>query len=279
MLAQESVREGRLDDALAEAQAQVRKEPGNAQHRVLLFQLLAVIGRWDRSLAQLEMAGELDPRSMPMVYTYRAAISAEAVRASVFTGQASPGIIGEPQEWMAWLIEALRLTAKGDHAQGGEFRAKAFEVAPPTPGEVDGTAFDWIADADARLGPMLEVIINGRYAWLPFQRVRAIRLEPPADLRDLVWMPLFVTLQGGAEVAALAPTRYPGSEASADPRIRLCRRTEWTELGAATGCWAGAGQRMLASDRGEHPFMDLRSIQFLGEDRRGRSVRCAPDRA
>jgi type VI secretion system protein ImpE len=277
MLAQESVREGRLDEALAELQAQVRKEPGDAHHRVFLFQLLAVLGQWDRARTQLEAAGELDPRTMPMVYAYRAALAAEAARAAVFSGRASPAVIGEPEEWMAWLIEALRLTAAGEHARAGELRSRAFDAAAATSGEVDGTPFEWIADADARLGPMLEVVVNGRYGWLPFQRMRAMRLEAPADLRDLVWMPAFLTLEGGAEVAALVPARYPGSETSGDPRIRLARRTEWTELGAGTGCWAGAGQRMLATDRGDHPLMDVRAVRLRSEDARAAGGPSAPE--
>jgi type VI secretion system protein ImpE len=262
MLAQQSLREGRLEEALAELQAQVRKEPGNAQHRVFLFQLLAVLGRWDRSLTQLESVGQLDPKAMAMVGTYRQAIGAEASRAAVFAGQARPPLVGEPEEWMAWLIEALRLTATGDHAGAAELRAKAFEAAPAMPGEVDGTGFSWIGDADARLGPMLEVIVNGRYSWVPFQRIRAMRLEAPIDLRDLVWMPAFLTLETGAEVPALIPSRYAGTE-SRDDSLRLCRRTDWTELGPE--CWVGSGQRMFASDRGEHPLMDVRCIRLHGE--------------
>ena len=168
---------------------------------------------------------------------------------------------------MASLVEALRLTCAGEHAAAAELRAKAFEAAPALPGELDGAPFEWIADADARLGPMLEVVVNGRYGWLPFRRARAVRLEPPADLRDLVWMPAFVTLETGAEVAALVPTRYAGSEAGEDA-LRLSRRTEWKELGTGSGCWAGAGQRMLVTDRGDHPLMDLRDIR-IGEGQPG----------
>lgn len=261
MLAHERLREGRLEEALAELQKQVRAEPDRVQHRVFLFQLLAVLGRWDRALAQLDTIEQLDRGALPMVYTYRQAIAAEAARAAVFAGTATPALLGEPAEWMAWLVEALRLTAAGDHAAAGELRARAFEAAPADSGEVGGTAFEWIADADARFGPMLEVVVNGRYGWLPFHRARAFRLEPPADLRDLVWMPAFLTLETGAEIAALVPTRYPGSEACEDA-LRLSRRTEWRELGSGTGLWAGLGQRMLATDGGEYPLMDLRAVRL-----------------
>jgi len=53
MPARESLREGRLEEALAQLQTQVRKEPGDARLRVFLFQLLSVMGRWDRALRQL----------------------------------------------------------------------------------------------------------------------------------------------------------------------------------------------------------------------------------
>ena len=46
MQAEQSLREGRLRDALAELQAQVRKEPADAKYRIFLFQLLAVLGLW-----------------------------------------------------------------------------------------------------------------------------------------------------------------------------------------------------------------------------------------
>ncbi len=261
MVARESLREGRLEEALSELQAQVRKEPGEVKHRVYLFQLLAVLGRWDRSLAQLWAIAGLDPGLMPMVGTYRQAIAAEAARMAVFSGAARPSLIGEPEEWMAWLVEALRLTSAGEHGEAGDLRARAFDAAAPTAGTLDGAPFQWISDADARLGPMLEVIVNGRYSWLPFQRLRAARLEEPVDLRDLVWTPAFLTLTTGVELPALVPSRYPGSEAGEDA-VRLCRRTEWSELGDGSGCWVGSGQRMLTTDSGEHALMDVRELRL-----------------
>ena len=36
---------------------------------------------------------------------------------------------------------------------------------------MDGHGFEWIADADSRLGPLLEVILEGKYYWAPFCRI------------------------------------------------------------------------------------------------------------
>ncbi|HCK80355.1 MAG TPA: virulence protein SciE type, partial [Candidatus Competibacteraceae bacterium] len=80
MQAEQSLREGRLQDALAELQAQVRKEPANPKYRIFLFQLLAVQGQWERALNQLNVVGEMDAASLPMVQTYREAIRCELLR-------------------------------------------------------------------------------------------------------------------------------------------------------------------------------------------------------
>ena len=100
MQAEQSLREGRLRDALAELQAQVRKEPA---------------------------------ASLPMVQTYREAIRCELFRADVFAGRRSPLVFGDPEPWVALLLEALRLTADGHYARARATRDQAFESATVTP--------------------------------------------------------------------------------------------------------------------------------------------------
>jgi type VI secretion system protein ImpE len=55
-IAERSVREGDLAGALMALQDQVRKNPSTSDLRVFLFQLLAVLGEWDRALTQLNVA-------------------------------------------------------------------------------------------------------------------------------------------------------------------------------------------------------------------------------
>ena len=152
-------------------------------------------------------------------------------------------------------------------------RAEALEQAPAIAGRVvtaadapqgdappEGTPFEWLADADSRLGPILEAIINGRYLWVPLQRVRRIDIDAPEDLRDMVWTPVHLVWENGGETLALVPTRYPGSEAVEDDALRLARRTEWREL--APDQYAGLGQRMFATDAADHALLEIRSIEF-----------------
>jgi type VI secretion system protein ImpE len=284
MAAEQNARAGKLAEALADLQGQVKKAPSEPRLRVFLFQLLAVSGQYERALTQLEVAGELEPGVMEMVRAYRAVLPCERLRASVFTGDVTPLLFGEPSPWMALLLQAVRHTGRGEFAEARALRERAFEEAPPTPGtlvsrhpkaggaeaggatgegqeqEAQPQQFQWIADADGRLGPMIEAIVNGRYYWIPFSRIRELAFEAPADLRDLAWTPALLTFTNGGETVAFIPTRYPGSETSADPSLVMARSTSWNELEAET--FVGLGQRVFATDQGEHGLMDVRRIRL-----------------
>lgn len=260
LLAEQSLREGGIEESLTQLQEQVRKDPSNAKYRVFLFQLLAVLGQWDRAFTQLKVAGELDAGTLAMVQTYREALRCEVLRQAIFAGKGTPLVFGKPERWVALLIEALRLTAEGDNAAAKPLRDEAFDLAPATSGVIDGQPFEWIADADPRLGPIVEAVVNGAYYWVPFHLIKVLRIEEPADLRDLVWTPAQFTWANGGGSVGLIPTRYPGSETNENAQIRLCRRTEWQECGA--DLFVGLGQRMLATDSAEYPLMEIREISL-----------------
>jgi type VI secretion system protein ImpE len=254
------LRSGDPRAALETLKQEVRKAPRDPRLRTFLFQMFCVTGEWDRALTQLTVVGELDKLALPMVTTYRAAIRCEVLRAKVFAGERQPTFFGEPEPWMSLLLEANRRLAAGATRDASTLRDQAFDAAPASSGKVDGTEFDWIADADPRLGPMLEAIIDGKYFWLPLHRLRGLEVEPPADLRDAVWLPAQLTFSNGGATVALLPARYPGSEASTDPAILLGRRTEWREQG---DWFLGLGQRMLTiGAEADVPLLDLRRLEI-----------------
>jgi type VI secretion system protein ImpE len=258
--AAELLRRGELDAAVARLVEQVRGDPANAKLRIFLFQLSCVTGAWERAKTQLDVALGIDRDALLMARVYSEALSCEEDRRKAFEGEAAPTIFGDPQPWMAELYEAIRLDRRGEHAASAALRARAYDAAPATSGQIDGQKFEWIADADSRLGPLLEVIVNGRYFWLPFLRITRIHIEPPNDLRDQVWMPAQFVLSNGGETVGLIPTRYFGSEKSTDPQVRLARKTDWVEIAAET--FEGRGQRLLATDGGEYPVMDVRLVEL-----------------
>ena len=256
--AEQSLRDGDLALALQQLQEQVRANPGDAKLRVFLFQLLAVLGQWERALTQLEVASNLDVSALAMTQMYREAIHCEALRAQVFAGRKSPMIFGQPEPWLALLIESLLVAGRGQTVESEQLRSQAFSQAETVGGTLDGQRFEWIADADSRLGPALEAVINGNYYWVPFTNLSEIVIEAPVDLRDVVWMPVHFMFSNGGESVGLIPTRYPGSEASGDSLLALSRKTVWNEV--ASDAYHGLGQRVIATNTGDVPLMDVRKI-------------------
>ena len=243
-----------------ELRRMIQKQPQRSDLRIFLFQIYCVQGEWMKASTQLDVLLELDPSSKPMVETYREALRCEALRREVFDGKRSPLVLGAPQDWLAMMIEALRVDAEGRHDAAAELRAGALEAAPATSGKLDDAPFAWIADADSRLGPVVEAIINGKYYWVPISRLMRIEIEKPADLRDFVWAPATLTLENGAANVALIPTRYPGTERETDNALRLARATDWREQPG--GAWHGVGQRMLTTDQAEIALLDVRVLAF-----------------
>jgi len=253
-------RVGHLAESLGELQKEIRQRPADGRLRVFLAQLLMLAGEWDRALNQLNVASELDSASLPLMYMYSAAIQCERMREAVFRGERQPLVFGEPEPWIAQLIHGLSLQSQGHSQQAALMREQALEAAPATAGSLNGTDFDWIADADSRLGPMLEVLLNGVYYWVPFTRIKRIVAEPPEDARDLVWLPAQFTWTNDGEAAGLIPVRYPGSERSADNSILLARRTEWREI--SDHAFAGTGQRVLTTSTDEVGVLEVREIEL-----------------
>ncbi|EBA14501.1 hypothetical protein RSK20926_01487 [Roseobacter sp. SK209-2-6] len=259
MSPEEHLRSGNPQEALKALQEQVRADPSNAKLRIFLFQLLCVLGDWKRAVAQLRLSAELDASATVMAQAYREAILCEVYRDKVFRGEKTPMILGEPQAWLAKLIESVKLLAEGHQAEAAGLRDEAYEAAPAIAGEIDGTRFEWIADADSRLGPVLEVILNGRYFWVPFAQIQKLEIDEPSDLRDLVWMAGTLTLANEGALPVFIPTRYPGSAAAGDAAL-MARATDWKDAGG--GAYIGFGQRLLTIGEQDFALMDIRQLQL-----------------
>lgn len=256
--AEQALKEGDVLRALKLLTDEVRSFPQDAKKRVFMFQLLCVLGQWERALNQLNVAFELDASTLPMVQTYREAIACETLRLQVFAGQKAPMLFGEPETWIALLIEALLREGRGEPEAARRLREQGLEQAPATAGTADGQPFAWIADADTRLGPTIEAVINGRYYWLPWNRLAKVDIDPPEDLRDAVWMPAHFEFTNGGDIVGLIPTRYPDTVLANGDALALSRQTDWRET--SPGVYIGLGQRLITTDNAEFPLMDLRSV-------------------
>jgi len=278
MSALESLLKGDVDTALAALFDEVRSEPDQPRHRIFLFQLLSVVGQWDRALTQLNVARDLDPTAGVMAAAYQEILQCEALRRQVFDGSRTPLVFGDPEPWVAQMIEALHLTGEEQVDAAQELRRTAIEAAPTTAGTLSArmpggpharhegavaeVGFEWLADGDTRLGPILELIVNGRYYWAPLHRIAEIVIEPPSDLRDLVWTPAQFRWANAGEAVGVIPTRYVGSEAGEEDAMRLARKTCWRETGP--DAYEGLGQRVFMTDVGEYGLLDICRITLGG---------------
>lgn len=262
--AEAALRAGDPRVALAKLTEAVRAKPADAKLRTFLAQLLSVLGQWERAHTQLNVVADMDKLAIPMRETMGHAIRCELLRAQVFAGKRTPVVFGQPEAWVAQLIESLKQQGEGHDQLAADLATKAFDAAPTSAGTVDGQRFEWLADADSRLGPVLEACLNGHYTWVPFKHLAKISFDKPEDLRDCVWLPAQLSFTNGGNSVALVPTRYVGSDKSEDGLINLARKTEWMPIPGAAGeeRYAGLGQRVLASDVGDHDLMAIREIVF-----------------
>tara|TARA_R110000850_G_scaffold126520_5_gene245313 strand:+ start:1978 stop:2826 length:849 start_codon:yes stop_codon:yes gene_type:complete len=258
--AEDILKTGSIAETMAALTDQVRKNPADARGRIFIFQMYCVLGAWEKALTQLKVCGELDAGTLSMVQTYREAIACEMMREKVFAGKKAPLVFGQPENWIALLIQALEPAARGDGAAAAALREKAFKDAPAIDGTLNGEPFAWVADADSRLGPVCELILNGKYYWAPFSNIKRIQIEEPTDLRDRVWTPANIMFATGGESVAFIPTRYPGAGASDSDDVRLARLTDWQDIGAET--YLGAGQKLFATDGGDFGVMDIRALDL-----------------
>lgn len=253
------IQSGQVDEAWQALAASIREEPGRTDLRIFAFQVLVVKGEWQRAAKQLDVLSGGDAKLDLFAKVHRTLLACEALRREVFAGRRTPLVFGEPEAWVGHLVQAQAHLGRGEVAAAAELRGQALEDAPALAGTIDGTPFAWLADADSRFGPVFEVIIDGKYYWVPQARVQTLASEAPTDLRDLVWHPVTLTLTTGATVGGVIPSRYPGSEAG-DDAARLARTTTWADLGHET--WVGSGQRLLTTDSAEYPLLQVREIAF-----------------
>jgi len=255
-----------LSEALARAEACVRAKPRDARERWLLFELLCVLGQWERALEQLQTWADMSREHDGVARVMSGLIRAEHQRAQLFAGRAEPATLtGDGMSapaWMAGLGEALKLAAPGSGADleaADRARESALAQAPETAGQSNLLSFAWITDSDSRLGPVCEVILAGAYRWVAFGDLASVTKGAPARLLDLVWAPVDLVLRDGAPLKAYMPVRYPVQAGERDALL-MARETAWTDVGR-TGVIA-RGQKMWSTDAGDMALLDLRSCSF-----------------
>lgn len=228
MEAQRLYKEGKLSEAIARLQEELRSDPQDVTRRTFLFELLCFQGEFQRALKQLEIIEAADPASYLGTMRFKQVLGAEDKRQEMFRTGALP-----------------------DRREEG----------PSVAGTLNGQPFGDIRDADPRIGPRLEMIAGGQYVWLPFTELSAVRVQPPDLLRDLLWAAAQVEIrdrEAGDANDVVLPAMTALSWQSPDELVRLGRVTTWEELD--TGEEAPVGQKLLLVDDEEFPILEVREL-------------------
>jgi type VI secretion system protein ImpE len=230
MSAGELYKAGRLDEAIEALGAELRDNPGDAQRRAFLFELLCFAGNYARAEKQLDVLAQGGQQAELGAMLYRAALHAERTRQEMF--------------------------AKGELPQGAAARQTVS-------GTLNGVPFQSLVDADPRIGARLEVFAAGQYTWVPLEHVASIRMQEPRRLRDLLWASAVVRAGPGFRGVELGevfiPVLAPLSWRHTDGAVRLGRMTAWEEV---DGTEIPVGQKLFVVDGEEIPILEVRELEI-----------------
>jgi type VI secretion system protein ImpE len=260
MNAKELLDAGKLAAAIEQLNQDVRTHPADPQVRTFLFELLCFSGDYQRAQRQLDTLAQLNPEIETGIAVYRDALAAEQARSAVATEHQLPIFLLDPPPFTSLFVAALHRIREGRAADARDLLSEAVESQPAVSGKLDGKPFNDFSDADLFLAPFLEVIVNGRYAWVPFVQMKGITIAAPRRLRDLLWAEASLETIGGPAGSVLLPVLYSGSFRHPDEQVRLGRATEWEPAGE--NLVRGRGQRMFLIDDEENPMLQCHEITF-----------------
>jgi type VI secretion system protein ImpE len=231
MTAKQLYQSGQLNEAVRALNVEVRDNPTDVQRRTFLFELLCFTGDYERAEKQLNVLAQAGSHAEMGAVLYHSALHATRVREDLFEKKDFPATGGDEVDYS---------------------------------GTIDGKPFQWIADADPRIGPRLELFAAGAYLWIGFEHIESIETEKPKRLRDLLWIPAIVrtgpSFRERELGEVLIPVLYPGSHKSAEDQVRLGRMTTWVEQDG--GDPIPLGQKCFLIDGEEVPLLEIRKIEF-----------------
>jgi type VI secretion system protein ImpE len=250
---------GRLQDALAAANEQVRRQPTDLSARGFLCEMLCFAGEFERADKQLEVISTQDPALGVGVAQFRQLIRAEQARQQFFAE-------GRPPEFLTAVTPACRLALEasirireGQLTDAVSLLDQAEAQRPRLYGTCDGQPFTDLRDMDDLTGAVFEVLTGaGKYYWVPMEHVQLLEFRPHGRARDLLWRHARMVVRDGPDSEIFLPALYPGAAKESDDRLRLGRMTEWR--GEEGQPIHGAGQRMLLAGEADHPFLELKTL-------------------
>jgi type VI secretion system protein ImpE len=276
MTASELFRTGKLGEAVAAQTQEVKSRPADHARRLFLFELLAFAGDLERARKQIDLLQYNDPELDAATANYRKLLDAEGKRRRFAAEGLEPGFFTEPPEHVRLRVRAA-VAARSDPAEAVRLLGRAEELAPPLTGKLNGKSFTALRDADDVLGPVLEVLAQGGYYWVPLEQVEAVAASPPKFPRDLLWLPAQLVMSDGAAGNVFLPALYVGSHEHADEEVKLGRKTDWS--GPEGGPVRGAGLRTFLVNDDAATLLEWQQLEIEGRQNESASEPGSPHAA
>ena len=266
MKAKECFEAGQLQEAIDAAISEVKENPTKLEQRVLLCELLCFAGDLERADKQLDTLALQDPEAVMGVSLFRQLIRAEQARRDFFQNGRVPEVVEEPTPMQQLQLQAcVELQSGGDNepdfAKALELLEQAEELRTSCSGSCDETPFQEFRDLDDRASASLEVYTpNGKYYWIPLERLISLTMRPPQYPRDLIWRAAQIVMHGGLEGEVYIPALYAESYQADDDALKLGRATDW--VGDESQPVRGLGQRCFLVGEEDVPVLSITQLQF-----------------
>jgi len=258
--AKDLIASGNLVAAVQETTQQVRNHPTDATARITLFELLCLTGDLDRAEKQLDVVEQQRTQKDLGVQVYRNCLKAERERRRVFEEAVEPHFLGEPPAYVDLHIEAIACVREGKLSQARELLDRAEEERPALSGKFSGKPFQDFRNCNDLTAPVLELVVHDKYTWLPLEQIRQIEIDPPKQLRDILWASARIISANEVKGEVIIPALYYGTSASSDDSARLGRLTDWQKL--SDDLYRGVGLHLFLVDEADHPLFELESVEF-----------------
>lgn len=249
---------------MASLNQEVKDNPLDARRRSMLFELLCVLGQWQRAERVLAAMAEQDVEVAEGVVPYRKLLVAEAKRRQFLQGGVDPRMPLD-RSLLGPYLAAVKHIAGGKLAEAAALLSQAEAERPKPSGTRGGARFADLRDADDRFAAVLEVLLGEEYLWLPLSALRSLHVYPPRHLRDVIFAPALVDWGPGPQPVFL-PVRYPGSEQHPQPEVQLARRTTTRQdVESLVLC---LGQRVMLLGDQQVPLLELGLLQLDSGEKR-----------
>ncbi|TWT63909.1 type VI secretion system accessory protein TagJ [Rubinisphaera italica] len=255
---------GELQQAVATALESVKSAPTDLEKRMILCQMLSFAGDFERADKQLDLLATQSPDVAISLAEFRQLIRAEQARRDFYTNGRLPEFLGEPTESQKLQLKASIALREGNAAEAGKLLNEALEISPEIQGTCNGEAFTGFRDLDDLLGTTIELLTNnGKYYWVPAERIRELSFAPAEAYHHLLWRRAEIRVEDGPEGVVYLPAIYANPGLDDDDKMKLGRMTDWHEV--PEGPILGIGQKTWLVGENDLPIMTIETFSVSTE--------------